>query len=103
MTYFTPQLYISSGLRQIDFYTKGLGAKELRRFSNDDESIHVSELTLDGAMFHLHEESKQKGYFDPLEIKGTTTMIGIFVDDVDSLYRKATDHGAKCIHEPTDY
>ena len=101
--YFTPQLYISSGLKQIDFYTKGLGAKELRRFSNDDQSIHVSELELEGAMFHLHEQSKQKGYFDPIEIKGTTTMIGIFVEDVDGLFQKAIAHGATVIQQPKDY
>jgi PhnB protein len=103
MTYFTPQLYISSGLTQIDFYTKGLGAKELRRWSNDDQTIHVAELSLEGAMFHLHEQSGEKGYFNPLEIHGTTVVIGIFSDDVDGLYGRAIAHGATSIHEPKDY
>jgi hypothetical protein len=45
--YFAPQLFIKSGVTNIDFYTQAFGAVELRRFSNDDGSIHVSELSID--------------------------------------------------------
>ena len=55
-TYFAPQLYIKSGIKDISFYEKAFGAVELRRFSNEDGSIHVAELSIHGALFHLHEE-----------------------------------------------
>ena len=38
---FAPVMYSPNGVRTIDFYTDGLGAVELRRFSNDDGTIHV--------------------------------------------------------------
>lgn len=101
--YFAPQLYISSGVRDVDFYIKGLGATELRRFSNDDGSIHVSELEIEGAVFHLHEENADKGQLEPVKNKGITTMIGLFVNDVDKFVDDAVNAGATLISPPQDY
>jgi PhnB protein len=70
-TFFAPQLYIKSGIRDISFYTQALGAVELRRFTNNDGSIHVAELSIDGALFHLHEESSGKGL---LSLKATRAL-----------------------------
>ena len=97
-TFFAPQLFISSGVRDIEFYVKGLGAVELRRFSNDDGTVHVSELSINGAMFHLHEESTGKAQFDPIKVKGVTCIVGIFVDDVDTLMNRAIAAGATLVN-----
>jgi PhnB protein len=102
-TFFAPQLYIGKGITNIDFYITGLGAVELRRFSNDDGSIHISELSFDGAVFHLHEENEGKNQFEPLKNKGVTTLIGLFVDDVDKLINKAINAGAILINPAQDY
>lgn len=40
---FAPQLYIKSGVKNIDFYTKAFGAIELRQWMNDDGSYHVAD------------------------------------------------------------
>lgn len=53
-TFFAPQLYIQSGVRDISFYTAGLSAVELRRWTNDDGSLHVAELSIHGAIFQIH-------------------------------------------------
>jgi PhnB protein len=103
MPFFAPQLYIKSGVKNIDFYVNGLGAKELRRFSNDDGTIHVSELSIDGAVFHLHEEKPSEGQFDPTAHHGITAIIGLFVDDVDKLMDKAIRAGATLIKKAQDY
>jgi len=98
-THFAPQLYIREGVKDISFYIQAFGAIELRRFSNDDGSIHVSELSVNGCMFHLHEENPAKGQFSPENQKGTTTAIGIFVPDVDLVMKNAIAAGAK-LKEP---
>jgi PhnB protein len=49
---FVPQLIIGHGIKDISFYTQAFGADELRRWTNDDGSIHVAELVINGAMFH---------------------------------------------------
>lgn len=102
-TYFAPQLYIKSGVRDISFYSKAFGATELRRFTNDDGSIHVAELSIDGAIFHLHEETPRLRSFSPDKYNGTTTIIGLFVPDVDAVMNKALEAGAIEITPAQDY
>ena len=99
----TPMLYINSGIKNIDFYTNAFGAIELRRWSNDDGSIHVAELSIEGVMFHLHEEKANAGQFSPGRINGTTTAIGLFVEDVDAVMQQAIAAGATEITPSQDY
>ena len=102
-TFFAPQLCIKSGIRDIDFYAKAFGAIELRRWTNDDDSLHVAELSFDGAMFHLHQESPESGFFDPQKHNGITTIIGLFVSDVDAIMNRAIAAGAVEINPAKDY
>src|SRR3982750_454315 len=102
-TFFAPQLYIKSGIRNIDFYKDGLGAVELRRWTNDDGTLHVAELSINDAIFHLHEENPNKYQFEPIKNKGTTALIGLFVDDVDSVMNKAINAGAIVTEPAQDY
>ena len=102
-THFAPQLFIKSGITDISFYTKAFGAVELRRWSNDDGSIHVAELSIDGALFHLHEEKQPAGQFSPEAYKGITALIGLFVPDVDKVMQSAIAVGAEEINPATSY
>ena len=101
--YFAPQLYIKGGIIDISFYEKAFEAIELRRWINDDGSIHVAELSIDGAMFHLHEESLNAGQFSPQGLNGTTALIGLFVSDVDSVIAKAIQAGAVVVSAAQSY
>jgi PhnB protein len=100
---FAPQLFIKSGVTNIDFYMQAFGAIELRRFSNDDGSIHVSELSIEGAMFHLHEETARTNSFSPEKYNGTTVTIGLFVHDVDLYMNRAIAAGATVTSPAQDY
>jgi len=102
-TFFAPHLYIKSGCRDISFYTNGLGAKELRRWSNDDGTIHVAELSIDDNIFHPHEERPAGGQLDPLKVKGVTSLVGLFTEDVDGLVQRAVAAGAILIEPPQSF
>ena len=102
-TFFAPQLYIPAGITDISFYQKAFGAVELRRFSNEDGSIHVAELSIDGMLFHLHEETKHKSLVAPQQINATTVIIGLFVEDVDAVIKKAIEAGAEVISPAQSY
>jgi PhnB protein len=102
-TAFAPMLYIPIGTMDIDFYKNAFGAKELRRFINDDGSIHVAELIINGALFHLHDENYKKNTFSPASFKGVTANIGLMVDDVDAVMQQAIAAGAKEISPAQDY
>ncbi|MDH7460733.1 VOC family protein [Chitinophagaceae bacterium 26-R-25] len=93
-TFFAPQLFIPSGITDISFYSKAFDAVELRSWRNDDGSIHVAELSIKGAIFHLHEDRSAKGQFEPNKINGVTALIGLFVEDVDAVMEKALQAGA---------
>ncbi|XZF15006.1 VOC family protein [Chitinophagaceae bacterium MMS25-I14] len=100
---FAPQLYIKHGVTDISFYSKAFGAEELRRWSNEDGSIHVAELSIGGTLFNLHEASEEKGLQEPGQNNGTTVAIGLFVPDVNIVMNKAIGAGAIEISRVTDY
>ena len=102
-TFFAPQLYIPSGCTTTDFYQKALGAVELRRWNNDDGTIHVAELSINGTLFHVHEENRQKGRVTPSQYDAVTAIIGLFVEDVNEVLTKAVNAGATLVQPATDY
>lgn len=109
-TTFVPQLIIGHGVTDISFYANAFGARELQRWSNDDGSIHVAELEIDGAMFHLHEEAKRDNNLSlanvslsPETVNGTTVTVGLMVDDVHTVFDRAVAAGATIISPVTDY
>ena len=102
-TSFVPQLCIKSGTMELDFYKNGMGAVEQRRWSNDDGSIHVCEMKIDGALFHFHEDNTAKGQFSPDKYNGVTTIIGLMVEDVAAVMQRAIAAGALELSAAQDY
>lgn len=100
---FAPQLVIPDGVTDVDFYINAFGATELRRFSNDDGTIHVSELSINGAMFHLHQENNRTGALSPQTSGSFSTTIGLFVDDVHAVVAQAIAAGATLTNPVQDY
>ncbi|MFD0766504.1 VOC family protein [Mucilaginibacter lutimaris] len=101
-TTFAPMLIIPNGLTDVSFYTKAFGAVELRRFNNDDGTIHVVEFDLDGSVFHLHEQWEIK-LVSPEKARASTVSVNIFVDDVDAVVDRAVAAGAKVTSPVQDF
>ena len=101
-THFAPELHIPNGTFNIDFYLK-FGAKENFCFRNEDGSIHVAELEIDGAIFHVHETMQWLNALEPVSANGVTTVIGLFVDDVQEIFNQAITAGATEISPITDH
>jgi len=101
--FFAPQLFINNGVKDISFYKKAFGATENLCFYNDDGSIHVAELSINGAIFHLHEVTAKPAFFSPEKYDGTTTLIGLFVENVSDVIKNALQAGAIEISPAKDY
>lgn len=101
-THFAPELHIPNGTTDISFY-KRFGAIEHFCLRNDDGSIHVAELEINGAIFHLHETVRWLDALEPKSAKGVTTVIGLFVPDVDEVMHKAIAAGAIEVTPATDH
>ncbi|MBB5397403.1 VOC family protein [Mucilaginibacter sp. AK015] len=99
---FAPMLIIPNGITDVSFYTRAFGAEELRRFSNDDGSIHVVEFSINGVIFHLHEQW-ETGLISPQKAGASTVSVNIFVDDVDSVVGQAVAAGAKITSPVQDF
>jgi PhnB protein len=99
---FAPMLVIPNGVSDVSFYTKAFGAEEIRRFSNDDGSIHVVEFSIDGATFHLHEQWETR-LISPARAGASTVSVNIFVDDVDAVVEQAVVAGAKITSPVQDF
>jgi PhnB protein len=102
-TFFAPQLFIPRGVMDISFYSNAFDAIEVRTWRNDDGSVHVAELSINGTIFHLHEEKPISGQLEPKKAKGVTVLVGLFVDNVDGVIDKALQAGATLLNPPQDY
>jgi PhnB protein len=100
ITQFAPELHIPNGTFEIEFYKK-FGATENFCFRNDDGSIHVAELEINGAIFHVHETMRDA--IEPISAQGVTSIIGLFVPDVEEIMQKAIQAGATEINPTTDH
>ncbi len=99
-THFAPELHIPNGTNEIDFYKK-FGASENFCLRNDDGSIHVAELEINGAIFHVHETMRDA--LEPISAKGVTSIVGLFVPNVEEVMQKAIQAGATEINPTTDH
>jgi PhnB protein len=102
-TFFAPMLYLNKVAPAIEFYKKAFDAIELHRWSNDDGSVHVAEMSINGALFHMHEEVLRCSELSPETLKGTCVVIGLFVSDPHAVMAKAIAAGGTEIDPVKDY
>ena len=56
-TTIAPWLAVSDAQKAVDFYTAAFGAIELYRLEGDDGKLAVAQLSVDGAVFWVQEDS----------------------------------------------
>ena len=102
---FAAMLSIRKGThkKEFEFYKKAIGEVELRSFDNDDGSVHVMEMAVDGALFHFHEENISKRNMSPEMARCVTAVIGLMVPDVDTIMAQAEAAGARITSPAQDY
>ena len=103
LTFFAPHLTVRNVLAELNFCKAAFGALELRRFSNPDGSVHVAEMSIGGALFHIHEEMPGSAEMSPETLKGTSSAIGLFVPDPAATVRNAVAAGARETSPVKDY
>ncbi len=60
-------------------------------------------MSIGGALFRLHEEVLKDTEFSPRTLKGTTVIMGLLVEDPDTVVAKAVAAGGIEIHPVQDY
>ena len=57
-TFFAPMIYLKQVAPTIEFYNNASDAIVLGQWNNDDSSVHVAEMSIHGAMFHMHDRGR---------------------------------------------
>lgn len=91
----TPYLIVSGAANAIEFYKKVFGATELMRFPQPDGKIGHAEIRIGSSIVMLADEAPDIGYRSPQSLGGSGTGIMLYVENVDSVFERAIEAGAK--------
>ena len=98
----TPYLAVDDAAEAIEYYGKAFGATERVRMDTPDGKIGHAELEIGDSLVMLSDPSPQATTRTPKEIGGTTASVFLYVDDVDTVVKKAVDAGATVTMEVAD-
>ena len=88
----SPYLVVSDARKVIAFAKTVFGATELRRYDMPDGSIMHAELRIDDSVIMLGDGGPKYPPF--------ASLIHVYVDDVDAVYRRAIEAGATSVEAP---
>lgn len=98
----TPYLVMKNAGDAIEFYKKVFSAVELFRMPAPGGKIGHAEIKIGDSHIMLADEYPDMGYKGPKTIGGSPVSIMVYVENVDSVAKKAVDLGAKPIQEIKD-
>ena len=90
----TPYLIIGGAAKAIDFYKKAFGATELMCFPTPDGKVGHAEIKIGDSAVMLADEYPEMGYKGPPALGGSPVSIMLYVEDVDSIFKRAVAAGA---------
>jgi len=91
----TPYLIVKDAARALDFYKSALDAVELYRMPDPSGRVAHAEMRVGNSQVMLADEVPDMGAVSPQTLGGAGVSFLVYVDDVDSAYRKAVAAGAK--------
>jgi PhnB protein len=98
----TPYLSIDGAGAALDFYSKVFGATERVRMPDPDGRIGHAELQLGDSLIMLADEYPEMGIRGPRAVGGTPVTISVYVEDVDGVFDRAVELGAKPLRQVKD-
>lgn len=91
----TPYLIVKGAEKALDFYKRGLGAKEIMRHAEPNGKIMHAEIKIGDSIIMLADEFPEMQCNSPHTVGGSPVMIHLYVKNVDKLYQQAIMAGAK--------
>jgi PhnB protein len=88
--------------RAVDWYKRALGAEERERIPLPGGKLMSVELAFGDSTVMLADEFPEAGILSPLSVGGTSVVLNISTDDVDSLWQRALDAGADVLQPLQD-
>jgi PhnB protein len=98
----TPYLIVKNAAKAIDFYSRAFGATELMRFPDPSGKIGHAEIKIGDSVIMLADEFPEMEHKSPQTLGGTASSIMLYVDDADTVFKRAIASGAKQIRPVED-
>jgi PhnB protein len=98
----TPYLIMHNAVAAIEFYKTAFGAEELVRLPGPDGKIGHCEIKFGDSVIMLADEFPGIVAFSPKVLGGSSVSILLYVEDVDSVVKRAVEAGAKIIQPVED-
>jgi PhnB protein len=89
----TPYLAVSDGARAIDFYKRAFNASEIMRMNGPDGKVSHAEIKIGDSILMLGPANGDLK--SPESLNGSTVSIFLYLEDVDSTFKRALSAGAK--------
>ena len=90
----TPYLIVREGARAIEFYKRAFGAIELMRMDAPGGKIGHAEVKIGDSPVMLADEHPEWDSKSPQTIGGSPVQLMIYVDDCDTVFKRALAEGA---------
>lgn len=98
----TPYLSIQDAAEAIEFYKRAFGAIELFRMATPGGTIGHAELKIGDSSIMLADPCGEGVFRSPQALGGSTVGLHLYVDDVDAVFARATEAGAKVVESVAD-
>ncbi|MFA9438232.1 VOC family protein [Uliginosibacterium sp. sgz301328] len=91
----TPYLCCKNGAAALDFYKRAFGAVETMCMKGPDGKIGHAEFRVGNSPVMMADECPDMGFLSPATIGGAGVNIMMYVDDVDTVFKRALGAGAE--------
>ena len=91
----TPALAVRGGKAAMDFYQRVLGATVKSCMDGPNDTVMHAEMNLGDSRFMLSDEFPEWGTVAPPALGGTPISLHVYVADVDAVFARAIEAGAK--------
>ena len=98
----TPYLSIKGAAAAIDFYKQAFGATEVMRMAQPDGRIGHAEIQIGNSKVMLADEFPDMDFRGPQALGGSPVHLHLYVDDVDTVFKRAVAAGAKQVRPVED-
>jgi uncharacterized glyoxalase superfamily protein PhnB len=91
----TPYLAIKGAAQAIDWYKKAFGAKELARQEGPEGKLIHARLRIGDSIVMMSDVFPGGTHKDPIELGATSVTLHIYSKNVDAVWKRAVEAGAK--------
>lgn len=98
----TPYMVMHDAAAAIDFYKNVFGATELFRMDSPGGKIGHCEMMFGDSHIMLADEHPEMGALSPRSVGGTPVSLMLYIEDVDTVFKRAIAAGATELRPITD-